>query len=81
MKAFLGFGDLGMQLKGFLLENSDRVDADYFDDFLKDENIVMDSDKVLFPKNNDGRKEVWRKRLFDPEPVSDCCHHARSMAG
>jgi carboxyl-terminal processing protease len=32
-------------------------------DFLKDENIVMDSDKVLFPKNSDARKEVWRKRL------------------
>lgn len=43
MKAFLGFGDLGMQLEGFLLENSERVHADYFDDFLKDDN------KNIFP--------------------------------
>ncbi len=32
-------------------------------DFNKDENIVMDGDKLQFPKNNDARKEVWRKRL------------------
>lgn len=32
-------------------------------DFTKDENIVMDNDKLQFPKNIDARKEVWRKRL------------------
>ncbi len=32
-------------------------------DFSKDENIVTKGDKLLHPKNNDTRKEVWRKRL------------------
>lgn len=36
MKAFLGFGDLGRQLEGFLLENTEKIEATYFDDFLKD---------------------------------------------
>src|SRR4029079_15811704 len=32
-------------------------------DFTKDENIVLDGDKLNFPKNDSERKEVWRKRL------------------
>ena len=32
-------------------------------DFSTNENIVVDNDKLIFPKNNDARKEAWRKRL------------------
>ncbi len=32
-------------------------------DFAKDETVVIDGDKALFPKTNDARKEVWRKRV------------------
>lgn len=33
-------------------------------DFTKDESIIMDGDKISsFPKNNDARKDLWRKRL------------------
>jgi carboxyl-terminal processing protease len=32
-------------------------------DFSKDENIVLDGDKVDFPATDVARKEVWRKRL------------------
>ncbi len=32
-------------------------------DFSKNENIMLDGDKAVFPKTNDARKEVWRKRL------------------
>jgi len=33
-------------------------------DFTKDESIVMDGDKVSsYPKNNDARRDLWRKRL------------------
>ncbi|MEJ7589110.1 MAG: carboxy terminal-processing peptidase [Ferruginibacter sp.] len=32
-------------------------------DFSKDENIVLDGDKVKYPANEAERKEVWRKRL------------------
>ena len=32
-------------------------------DFTKDESINLDFDKVDFPKNDDARKEAWRKRL------------------
>ena len=32
-------------------------------DFSTNENIVMDTDKLIFSKNNDARKEAWRKRL------------------
>ena len=32
-------------------------------DFNKNENVMLDGDKAVFPKTNDARKEVWRKRL------------------
>ena len=32
-------------------------------DFTKDENIVMDGDKLPYAKDDAARKEVWRKRL------------------
>ena len=32
-------------------------------DFTKDETVVMDGDKALYAKTNDGRKELWRKRV------------------
>ncbi|MEO5893232.1 MAG: carboxy terminal-processing peptidase [Ferruginibacter sp.] len=32
-------------------------------DFTKDENIVLDGEKVNYPANDVERKEVWRKRL------------------
>ncbi len=32
-------------------------------DFTKDENVVLDGDKVNFPASEADRKEVWRKRL------------------
>ncbi len=32
-------------------------------DFSKDENIVLDGDKVTYPTTDADRKEVWRKRL------------------
>lgn len=32
-------------------------------DFTKDETVVMDGDKAVYAKNNDGRKELWRKRV------------------
>ncbi len=32
-------------------------------DFTKDENIVLDGDKIIFPITENDKKEVWRKRL------------------
>ncbi len=32
-------------------------------DFNKNENVMLDGDKAVFPKEKDARKEVWRKRL------------------
>ena len=32
-------------------------------DFTVDENIVLDGDKLTYPKTDDERKDVWRKRL------------------
>jgi carboxyl-terminal processing protease len=32
-------------------------------EFVKDENIVLDPEKLVFPKNEAERKENWRKRL------------------
>ncbi len=32
-------------------------------DFTKDENVVLDQDKLSFPKTEAERKDVWRKRL------------------
>ena len=32
-------------------------------DFTKDENIILDGDKVIYPTTETDKKEVWRKRL------------------
>ena len=32
-------------------------------DFSKDETVIMDGDKAAFPKTNDARKDLWRKRV------------------
>lgn len=32
-------------------------------DFTKEETVVMDGDKTAFPKTNDARKDLWRKRV------------------
>lgn len=32
-------------------------------DFTKDETVIMDGNKAVYAKNNDGRKELWRKRV------------------
>jgi carboxyl-terminal processing protease len=32
-------------------------------DFSKEENVMLDGDKAQFSKNNDARKDLWRKRL------------------
>lgn len=32
-------------------------------DFTKDENVIMDADKLSFPKNETERADTWRKRL------------------
>ena len=32
-------------------------------DFSKNENVMLDGDKAQYAKDNDARKEVWRKRL------------------
>ncbi len=32
-------------------------------DFTKNENILLDGDKLQYPNENNARKEVWRKRL------------------
>lgn len=33
-------------------------------DFTKDESVIMDGDKIAtYPKNNEARKDMWRKRL------------------
>ncbi len=38
MRAFLGFGDLGLQLEGFLNEKSETSVSHYFDDYYVNEN-------------------------------------------
>jgi carboxyl-terminal processing protease len=32
-------------------------------DYSKDENVVLDGDKLTYPKSESERKEIWRKRL------------------
>lgn len=43
MKAYLGFGDLGLQIEGLLNETNEIMEAHYFDD------RYFDNGKIIFP--------------------------------